>query len=72
MQTVIRSPCARNTAEKRGKGWQKQELQPKKKLFYRCQLVGERYLKWRRVMQKERNLKRKIRLEKITQGPSPK
>ena len=49
-----------------------QELFPNdKKLFYRCQQVGERYAKWRRVMQRERNLKSKMWLERASNEARP-
>ena len=49
-----------------------QELFPNdEKLFYQCQQVGERYGKWRRVMQRERNLKSKMRLERASDEARP-
>ena len=47
-----------------------QELYPNnEKLYFRCQQVAERYSKWRRVLQKERTLKSKLRLEKVSNEP---
>ena len=49
-----------------------QELYPNnEKLYFRCQQVAERYAKWRRVIQKERTLKSKLRLEKVSNEPRP-
>ena len=49
-----------------------QELYPNdKKIFFRCQQVAERYAKWRRVLQKERTLKSKLRLEKVSDKARP-
>ena len=49
-----------------------QELHPNdEQLFFHCQQVAERYAKWRRVLQKERTLKSKLQLEKVSNEPRP-
>ena len=49
-----------------------QELFPNNsKLFHKCQLVAERYSKWRKVMNREKSYKSQLRLEKTSQNPRP-
>lgn len=48
------------------------ELYPNdEQLFFRCQQVGERCAKWRRVLRKERTLKSQMQLEKVSEEARP-
>ena len=49
-----------------------QELFPNDQhLYFRCQQLGDRYAKWRTVLQKERSLKNQLRLEKASNEKRP-